>query len=138
MNIFDCFPSKYLKCTDLNNQEVELIIRGVTLEQLPDGTTKPICYFQESQRGLLLNRVNSKTLADAYSPETDRWIGRPVVLVPSRCEYKGESVDCIRMRIPQIVPAASIEVQQPQADPFTPEIFTPTGNGRDRESVIQI
>lgn len=131
MNIFDCFPSKYLKCSDLKGREVELTIRGVTLEKLSDGTSKPIVYFQESQRGLLLNRINSKALADVYSPETDRWTGRPVVLIPSRCEYKGEDVDCIRLKVPKIVPVAVTEVVSSQSDPFTP-----AGNGR--ESVIQL
>lgn len=138
MNIFDAFPSKYVKAADLKGREIELTIASVAVEDVGDGR-KPIVYFDGVKKGLLLNRVNSGTIADAYSPETDNWTGRPIVLFPTTCEYRGSTVDCIRLKIPKIVPVAVTEVVSSGSDPFTPQqqsILTPAGNGR--KSVIQL
>ena len=80
MKSSDVFPSKYLKAADLD-EDVELTIRSVVLEELKseDGSEqKPICYFEEGERGLLLNKTNWNALAQQFGDESDAWAGKTV------------------------------------------------------------
>lgn len=98
MNIFDCFPSKWIKAADLVSREHEVVIDRVELEQIDDETTKPVVYFEGHRKGLLLNRTNASTIADLHSPETDEWEGQTITLYPAETEYRGSVVACVRVR----------------------------------------
>ena len=79
MNIHDLFPSKYIKASDLNGQDLDLVIEEVVLETV-GGEELPIVYFEGAQKILVLKPTNGRTIASIYGPETDNWIGQSITL----------------------------------------------------------
>ena len=99
MDINQAFPSKYLKASDLRGQAVDVTIGGVKLEKVGDDD-KPCLYFNGKEKGVVLNKINSSTIAVLYGDETDGWTDKPITLYPDKTNYEGKIVDCIRMRGP--------------------------------------
>ena len=123
MKISAAFPSNYVKASDLNGKPCPLTIRTCVLEELGQGNDKekkPVLYFQERQKGLVLNKTNSYTVADAYGDETVNWEGKPIEVYPTQVEFKGKQVDGIRVRIQPAAqpapPAAAAAAAAPMAD----------------------
>lgn len=103
MNINQAFPSKYLKASDLNDQTVTVKIADVKVEQVGQNQdTKPVAYFEGKKKGLVLNKTNSRKIAQiAGSPETEDWAGVEIAIFPTETEFGGESVECIRVKAPK-------------------------------------
>ena len=102
MNINDVFPGKYLKASDLKNQDATVTISGVVLEDVgSEGKKeeKAVVYFQGKDRGLVLNKTNSGVISDLYGDETDNWVGKMITMFPTQTDFAGKSVECIRIRI---------------------------------------
>lgn len=124
MNINSAFPSKFLKAADLpEDQAVLVTIDHVTVED-PTGQNdpeehKPVVYFQGKQKGLVLNKTNSNTLAAIHGPETDDWHGKQVLIYATETEYQGKRVACIRIKKAKGAaapsPAAPAPAQERQA-----------------------
>ena len=70
------------------------------------GEHKPVLYFQNHERGIVLNKTNSSIIADMYGEETDDWPGKRVVLYPARVEFQGKIVDAIRIKLEVVQPPA--------------------------------
>ena len=110
MDINGAFPSKYLKASDLAGQTVTVTISDIVVETVGQGedqTDKPIVYFAGKEKGVVLNVTNSKAIAKAYGDETDEWVGKPIEVYPDTTPYKGDIVDCIRVRVPNSAPRAT-------------------------------
>lgn len=137
-NINDVFPSKYLKASDLKGREVTVAMRELVMEKIGDDT-KPILYFMNKEKGMVLNKTNSMNIAIAYGPETEAWAGHSITLFASWVDYQGKQVQGLRVRAVQSqqpAPAQSYQappnyqappvVQHPNApgasDPFDDEI----------------
>ncbi len=113
MNIDTAFPSKYVRAIDLSNRDIRLTITSVNQEDIDnDGSTKPVLYFNGTAKGLVLNRTNAHTIADMLGSETDNWLGQTITLFPTKTDFGGKRVDCIRVRD---LPAA-----QPPPPPTAP------------------
>jgi hypothetical protein len=88
MSEFDDFDalygSKYLSVADLKDGEPRHKIGKVEVAELREknGTTKRkyVMWFEGVDKGLVVNRTNAKKLADAYSKQTQKWIGQAVQL----------------------------------------------------------
>ncbi len=121
VKISEAYPSQYLKCADLNGKPWDMKIRTVALEDLGQGSDKeekPVVYFHKAQKGLVLNKTNATTIAKVYGDDTGAWTGQDVQVFPTTTEFKGETVDAIRVRV---VPEAQPEKQpepQPNAAPM--------------------
>lgn len=112
MNISQAFASAYLKSSEISGDTV-LTITRVTIEPLGQGKDKeekPIIYFQEIQKGVVLNKTNSGVISDMYGPETDGWIGKRICIYPAQVEFQGKQVMAIRVRI-------GLPGSQPQRQP---------------------
>ena len=96
MNINNAFPSDYLKCADLQGRTLRATIANVRMVEIGKDT-KPALYFHGKQKGLILNKTKSMTLADAWGPETDNWINRDVSLRPTRVPFEGKMTDSIAL-----------------------------------------
>ena len=104
MRISSAFPSKYLKASDLQGREVQVKIDDVAIEVMEQaGEEKPVLRFIGTEKGMVLNRTNSDTIANAYGDETDTWHGKPIVLFESTTSFGGRTVPCLRVRIPRPV-----------------------------------
>ena len=97
MNINQAFPSKYVKASDLNDKDVTVTIRKVAMETLGEDS-KPIVYFEKSEKGFALNKTNANRIADMHGFDTDQWIGKSITIFPTECDYRGDTVSCIRVR----------------------------------------
>jgi hypothetical protein len=98
MNIAEAFPSKFLKAADLDEQDMSVVIGRVEMETI--GTDRRmLLYFNGKDKALVCNKTNANSIAKAYGTDTDGWIGKPIVLFPTHVDYKGESVEAIRIKI---------------------------------------
>ncbi len=127
VKISEAYPSQYLKCADLNGKPWDMKIRTVSEEDLGQGhdkETKPVVYFENAQKGLVLNKTNATTIAKVYGDDTGTWTGQGVQVFPTQVEFKGETVDAIRVRVVQEAqPEAQSEAQpekQPEKQPDAP------------------
>lgn len=101
MKIGSAFPGMYLKAADLDGKRVGVVIDKVEMEDI-GGETKPILHFKGKERGLVLNKTNANSITFIVgSDETDQWVGKRVVLYPSKTDFQGKSVACIRVDPPQ-------------------------------------
>ena len=116
VKISEAFPSQYLKCADLDGKPWNMKIRTVSMEDLGQGNdkeAKAVVYFDSAQKGLVLNKTNATNIAKVYGDDTGNWTGKDIQVFPTTTEFKGETVDAIRVRV---VPEAPPE-KQPQAQP---------------------
>ena len=99
MDIRNAFPSKYLKASDLQGREVNVIInRVVDSEEVGQDQHKPVVYFKDKEKGLVLNKTNSNIIQQLYGHETDDWRGKDIVLYPTVVDFRGTPADTIRVR----------------------------------------
>lgn len=101
-NIMDEFPSKYLKASDVEDEHPTVTIRHITREEV--GQTKdvrPCIYFEEVEKGVVLNKTNATNISKMYGSETDNWIGKKVVLGTAMVDFQGESKPAIRIWPPK-------------------------------------
>ena len=98
MNIHDIFPSRYVRAADLQGRRVTVTIKHVAVERMgKDGEAKPVVYFRNATKGLVLNRTNAMIIASLYGPETDAWTGKAITLYPTQVRAFGATHDCIRV-----------------------------------------
>lgn len=98
MNINEAFPGKYLAAADLKGVAVSVIMQHVTMEKIRDDA-RPVLYFQGKEKGLVLNKTNATTIAQAYGGEMDHWGSKSIELFPAETDFQGKRVACIRVRI---------------------------------------
>lgn len=93
----EAFPSTYLKAEDLLGRRASVTISKVDIEKIGDDH-KPVMYFLGKDKGLVLNRTNAGMVQDLLgTDEMDDWRGRTIVLYPTKTEYQGKRVACIRV-----------------------------------------
>jgi hypothetical protein len=110
MKISEAFPSKYLKSQELEG-DVTYTISHVEIETVgrgDDSDQKPVVYFNETDRGLALNKTNANTISGLYGDDTDGWIGKTITLFATEVDFQGKQTLAIRVRMRK--PAAA---QQP-------------------------
>lgn len=101
MNVNDLFPSKYLKASDAE-PSLTLTITKITQETMKnrDGKdeTKPVLYFNEQEKGMVLNKTNARTLEKMFGSETEQWLNERVVLASAEVDAFGETQKALRFR----------------------------------------
>jgi hypothetical protein len=117
----DYDKSKYFKGTDLD-REKKFRIKVVTEEVLTDsaGKTekKPVVWFTNDERGLVLNKTNLRVLKNAFGDPMAGWAAKVVALFPMMADNGKPG---LRIRIlPPKQAAAAVPPTQP---------VSPTGNG---------
>lgn len=96
MNMDEAFPSKFLKASDLQGRKHTLTIAGIEMDEVGDGP-KPIVYFNGKDKGLVLNKTNTQMIVGNFGAESDGWIGKNIILYPTKTQYQGQMVDAIRV-----------------------------------------
>lgn len=114
MKSTDVFPSKYLKAEEIET-DVTLTVANVVLETLTSREKgeeqKPVMYFTETEKGLILNKTNWGLCAKQYGDESDDWKGKPVTLTVIDVDAFGDVVSAIRIKPPRKVSATPIKTQ---------------------------
>src|SRR5262245_26219987 len=97
----DLYPGKYFKAADVAEKPVGVTINGVRLEALGDDPRqKPILRFSDARQEMVLNKTNGYRLAELFGDNTDAWIGKRIVLVPSKAQFGSKMVDSVRILSP--------------------------------------
>jgi hypothetical protein len=100
----EVFPSRYLKAEELE-EDVEVTIKKVVLEELEDKkgekAQKPVCYFEEGPKGLILNKTNWFMIAKQHGDESDDWVGKRITLTTVDVDAFGDVVSAIRVKAPR-------------------------------------
>lgn len=122
-NIDQMFPSKYLKAGDCEEADLILTIASIKFEELGQGDkaeTKPVVYFDEAEKGLVLNKTNATTIAELHGRNTDQWVGKRIAIYATEVEMGGKVSMGIRVRLraPKAATAAPAGADAP------PDILT--------------
>jgi hypothetical protein len=94
--------SKFFRAEDLT-EETTLRMKSVTEEMVGQGADqekKLVVWFTNSKKGLALNRTNNRTIRGAYGDDTAGWIGKLIVVFPTKADFRGRLVGALRVRIP--------------------------------------
>ena len=111
MKVDKFFKGQYVKAADLDDDDLNpRVIDRVEVATFDSGD-KPVLFFQDDDRGLVLNKTNTRTIGAAYGYETDAWAGKRVILFTTTVDFQGSTVDAIRVKIPKAQPS---QVSQPE------------------------
>ena len=102
MKLSQAFPSKYLKADDLQGRSHNVQISHYAIEDV--GTDdkpvqKPVIYFSNAQKGMVLNRTNGESIGVVLGDEMDVWRGHTLELFPQRVQGPNGMVNAIRCRV---------------------------------------
>ena len=120
----DSIPSKWLKAGDLDGKPHLVTIKRFSVEKIAEDKQGPVVWFKEQEKGLGLNITNGKKIEDICgSADPDKWVGKRIVIFPTETEFRGETVDCIRVRAPKpgTKPAPPPEPEPEPEGEFVPE-----------------
>ena len=102
MNIRNLTQSMALGWQDLNGQDGNVQIKDYQIVTPDDGERSilqkiELGFFQYPKR-FILNLTNQRMIQRFYGDEIDEWLNQWVTLYPDQTDYKGELVNCIRIR----------------------------------------
>ena len=97
LRVSDAFPSKFLKAEDLKGQTARLTIDHVEMDEVGDGQ-KPIVYFKDAKKGLVLNVTNARAIATLAGDDMSNWANMPIELFSVPTSFQGRMVDGLRVR----------------------------------------
>ncbi len=99
MKVSEAFPSEYLKAADIGNSQVKVLISHVEMRDVGDDT-KPVVFFQNKKKGVVLNVTNANAIAQFYGDDMDAWAGHEIILFTMMVSYQGRMQPGIRIRVP--------------------------------------
>ena len=126
MRMSQAFPAKFLKSEDVGNQRWPLTIRDVQMEDVGDNEHKPIVYFYELEKGMVLNKTNAEMIVQLYGDETAAWTNQRVELFTTPVQFQGRSTMGLRL----MAPAPAMPAHQPAQHappPGMPNLNVPGG-----------
>lgn len=94
--------SKNLKAEDLKGKAHKVTIEGVETVQFKGQNgqeTKLVLKLVGKQKGLVLNKTNSKVVAKYYGKDYTSWNGKEIEIFPTETEFNGQLTECIRVRV---------------------------------------
>lgn len=119
MDMIEEFPSEFFKAEELKGKPpVKLTIERVEKKEMNDGAMKPVCYFKEDSRGLVLNVTNRGELIDRFGRNSDSWIGEEIAIVAQRVTGPSGSTHGIRLAPRAVSETADDEIPFDDAIPF--------------------
>lgn len=102
--ITDLYPPQYISADDLDGRDHVLTVCAVVWEEIAgkgqgadQKTTKPVMYFAEVPKGVVLNKTNGDTITTLYGP-VENWIGQRIVLFPTVEKSFGKQRPVVRVR----------------------------------------
>jgi hypothetical protein len=107
MRASDAFPSTYLKASDVKAKALVATIDRLETEQVgQDKATKPVLYFENGDKPMVINRTNFEALEEAFG-DSDDWPGHKIKIFCAPTQYQGKRVDGIR--VTPIVPKPALK-----------------------------
>lgn len=102
MKASDIYPSTFLKHTDVPTNGVTVVIAKAEMSELGQGEdkeTKLVLSFADTDKQLVVNKTNLKTIVKLHGDDTDGWIGKPITLVKREVDFAGEATLAIRVSL---------------------------------------
>ena len=97
------FPSRWIKTSDIGPTPKIATISKIDFELVgPDREQKAVISFQNTQKRLILNATNARTISILYGKEVMRWVGKRILLYCVEVQYRG--TPCLAVRIKNEVP----------------------------------
>jgi hypothetical protein len=115
----DAFPSRYISKDDVQNPIVAVIdtVRFDTIKGDGGDEDKPVVYFRDGVKPMILNNTNWMAIEDAYGAESDDWTGKQIEMY---CDpgvmFGGKRVGGVRVRVNKA--AAKMTLEQANAVQF--------------------
>jgi hypothetical protein len=137
MNIQNAFPSKWLKSGDVEDGDLTLTIDRVEIEEIGSGEQqdrKPVIYFRETDKGMVLNKTNADTISKLHTPETDNWIGKQITVFATEVDFAGKQTLALRVRLRTPKPANNSKPAAQPMDAVTAFWKFVNDTGYDREA----
>lgn len=102
MRVTDLCPSPHIEALDLGDKigdERVFVISGVEVREVgSDRVRKGVVLFKDFERGFVLNKTNSRTIAALFGSDTKEWVGKRIALYRSETAFQGKTVPCVRVR----------------------------------------
>lgn len=103
MKVTEAFKGNFIDALCVTGQDAVLEIEKITPpngEKSSDGRPidRPILRFVKTDKGLILNKTNARTIGLALGNEMDNWIGKKITLYATTTEAFGDIVPCVRVR----------------------------------------
>lgn len=99
------YDSTYVRAWDIppGRDAVCVIERVVAVEIKGVDKTerRPVVYFRDKQKGLVLNKGMGKMIKGMYGRFTKDWLGKPIAIYATQVTAFGETHDVVRVR-PQV------------------------------------
>lgn len=106
MNTDTLFPSKFLKADDAIpalTLTISRVVQETMKNQEQEEEIKPVVYFAEEEKPMVLNRTNCNVLIALYGKETDGWVGKKVILGTDMVTAFGQTKPALRFKNEPIV-----------------------------------
>lgn len=118
----EMYPSKYLSADDIDG-EVVVTIKSVRMETMKDNEgqeqEKPVVFFKESQKAMVLNKTNADRIFEQVDEDTDNWPGKQITLIVESVTAFGETKWAIRVKPTRPAPKAGALKSALKAEPAT-------------------
>ncbi len=112
MRVTELCPSPHLEAMDLGDEigsSAVVTINRVEVKTVgAEQVKKGVVFFAEFDRGMVINKTNSRTIAGLYGSNTDDWIGEKITIYRSETSFQNRTVPCIRVK-------DSVPAEQPVA-----------------------
>ncbi len=132
--ITDIYPSKYPSAADLQNKDVVVTIDRVEMEEFDDNgrkVTKPVVYFQESDKAMVFNKTNATSVVDITGQDnTDHWGGARICLYSTMVQFGTKMTEAIRVKRPPEPTAAAVVSPPPAVPPVAAEVVVAPANSQ--------
>jgi hypothetical protein len=97
----DSFGGRFYKAADID-KPFTATVASVEKVEMRDGKKKPVMYFTNSDKGVVLNASRYEFMAQrCKSKNTDMWVGAEVTVDKGRTSFGGSMVDTVELRVPE-------------------------------------
>ena len=107
-----------------------LTITTVEKAEMNDGKQKPVLYFAEDTRGLVLNKENRDVLAERFGRDPRAWAGKKVTLITRRVRGPNGPCPGIRFADPPVSEQIDDEIPEFEPESEDPAPAAPTARRR--------
>jgi len=109
---------EYLTAEMLDNQDYRLTIASVAegkfyARERGENVTKPVLFFRETPKGLVLTNVNRRRLMRLFGDERAACVGKQIVLCVEQVSAFGQTQDVIRINVPAVTSKPAHQAKQP-------------------------
>jgi hypothetical protein len=108
--VYGC-SGDHLKAADLRGSQVTVTIAAFEIVEFDDAT-KVVLSFAGKDKTFVVNKTNAMTIGELHGQEFEMWIGKAIRLYPTKTNFGGKMVDCIR--VSQELPATTPVIPEPK------------------------